>query len=246
MPAFLEGQVHAFRLLNDKKHAKALHDAVRKNGLYDKKLRMYKINSSLKNESLEIGRVKVFSPGWLENESIWLHMEYKYLLELLRNGLYKEFYSDFRNVFIPFLDPAVFRRNTLENCSFIVSSAHPDETLHGAGFLPRLTGATAEFIHMWLWMCIGKQPFFLDIDGDLNLRFCPLLAGWLFKKNGTFTFKLFGKILVTYHNPKKKDTFDLKPVRINLDGEKFKGNIIPSPYAKKVRDLKVDKIDIYF
>ena len=27
----------------------------------------------------------------LKNESIWLHMEYKYLLELLKNGLYAEF-----------------------------------------------------------------------------------------------------------------------------------------------------------
>ena len=31
------------------------------------------------------------SHGWLENESIWLHMEYKYLLELIRNGMYEAF-----------------------------------------------------------------------------------------------------------------------------------------------------------
>lgn len=35
---------------------------------------------------------KPFTPGWLENESIWLHMEYKYLLELIRNGMYEEFF----------------------------------------------------------------------------------------------------------------------------------------------------------
>ena len=27
---------------------------------------------------MEVGRMMAFSPGWLENESIWLHMSYKW------------------------------------------------------------------------------------------------------------------------------------------------------------------------
>ena len=92
---------------------------------------------------MEIGRARVFSPGWFENESIWLHMEYKYSLELLRNELYDEFFQDFKKVFVPFFDPAVYGRSIIENSSFIVSSANPDRSLHGNGFVARLSGATA-------------------------------------------------------------------------------------------------------
>ena len=249
LPLFLEAQVHALRLRPGKEKAKMLYEAVKKNGLYDKKLKMYKLNVSLKKESLEIGRTKVFTPGWLENESIWLHMEYKYLLELLRNDLYKEFFKDFRKVMIPFQDPVVLKRNNLENCSFIVSSAHPNKFLHGRGFLPRLTGATAEFIHIWLWMCAGKEPFFMDNKKTLNLRFQPILPGWLFavsKNENLFSFHFLGSIMVTYHNPEKRDTFFIKPARIRFGNTEIKGNIIPAPYAERIRDRKIKQIDIYF
>lgn len=53
---------------------------------------MYKVNGSLEQASYELGRACAFTPGWLENESVWLHREYKYLLELLRSGMYGEFF----------------------------------------------------------------------------------------------------------------------------------------------------------
>jgi len=52
---------------------------------------MYKVNAPLANLPLDIGRARAFTPGWLENESIWLHMEYKYLLEVLRADFTKNF-----------------------------------------------------------------------------------------------------------------------------------------------------------
>ena len=55
---------------------------------------MYKVNADLSKESDEIGRTRIFPAGWLENESVWLHMEYKYFLELLRCGLAKEFFTE--------------------------------------------------------------------------------------------------------------------------------------------------------
>ncbi len=54
---------------------------------------MYRVNESLSDQSHEIGRARAFSPGWLENGSIWLHMEYKYLLELIKSELYEEYYQ---------------------------------------------------------------------------------------------------------------------------------------------------------
>jgi hypothetical protein len=36
---------------------------------------MYKVNAPVEGESHEIGRCRALTPGWLENESICLHME---------------------------------------------------------------------------------------------------------------------------------------------------------------------------
>ncbi len=62
---------------------------------------MYKVNASLTDQPHDIGRARAFTPGWLENESIWLHMEYKYLLEVLKAELYQEFFEDFKECIDP-------------------------------------------------------------------------------------------------------------------------------------------------
>ncbi|MBN3040792.1 MAG: hypothetical protein JW867_06655, partial [Candidatus Omnitrophica bacterium] len=143
LPLSMEGVTHALRV----EGKQAIIGSVRRSGLYDKNIKMYKLNVSLKDESLEIGRSRAFVPGWLENESVWLHMQYKYLLEVLKNGYYKEFYQDFYNCLVCFFDPDTYGRNILENSSFIVSSAYPDKTLWGRGFVARLSGATAELLN---------------------------------------------------------------------------------------------------
>jgi hypothetical protein len=199
----------------------------------------------------EIGRCRIFTPGWLENESIWLHMEYKYLLEILKAGLYKEFYADFKKTLIAFQDPERYGRSTLENSSFLVSSAFPDQKLHGNGFVARLSGSTAEFINIWLMMNLGPRPFFIDQNNKLNLKFSPLLAGWLFKKDGTYSFNFLKEITVTYHNYDRKDTFKLKAKRIKFSDKNGKtveitSGTIPAPYAEQIRSCLIKKIDIYF
>jgi hypothetical protein len=50
--------------------------------LYDKKLSMYYICGDLSSMRQDLGRMVAFSPGWLENQSIWLHMSYKFYLEV--------------------------------------------------------------------------------------------------------------------------------------------------------------------
>ena len=147
-------------------------------------------------------------------------MEYKYIFELLKNGLYAEFFEDFKNVLIPFQNPARYGRSILENSSFLVSSVFPDENLHGTGFVARLSGSTAEFISIWLYMCCGARPFYLDKQGRLNLEFKPVLPSWLFsqKEEGgfpknSFAFKFLSCALVVYHNPKKKIPLAKMPLR---------------------------------
>jgi len=254
LPFFLEPQVHALRLTGNINKAKMLYDATKRSNLFDKKLKMYKSTTSLKSMPEEIGRCRIFTPGWLEHESVWLHMEYKYLLEILKSGLYEEFYENFKNVLIPFQNPQRYGRSILENSSFLVSSVFPDKTLHGNGFVARLSGSTAEFLQIWLIMNTGLKPFFLNDKGELNLQFKPILAGWLFrKKDNTYSFNFLGKIKVTYHNPKRKDTFGknaVKPQKVifnDKDGNliEIPQDTIPSPYAQQIRSRQIKQIDIY-
>ena len=178
IPRFLESYVHNLRLKHSEERKIQLYNEVR-DGLYDEKLKMYKVNESLANASFELGRCKAFTPGWLENESIWLHMEYKYLLELIKNGLYKEFIEDFRTCAVPFLDPEVYGRSPLENSSFIASSANPNPKIHGRGFVARLSGSTAEFIDMYEIMMFGRTIFSYSESEGLIFAPKPLIPAYL-------------------------------------------------------------------
>lgn len=254
LPFFLESQMHALKINKDIAKAKKLYEAIKNSGLYDKKLKMYKVTESLMDMPEEIGRCRSFTPGWLENESIWLHMEYKYLLEILKSGLYKEFYDDFKNTLIPFQKPEIYGRNILENSSFLVSSAFPDKNIHGNGFVARLSGSTAEFLNIWLTMNLGLKPFFINEKGELFLNFSPILAGWLFEaKSKTYCFNFLRSIKITYHNPKRKNTFGkdgVKPIGIvfkdkNNNVVEIKSDTIPYPYAQQIRSCQINNIDIY-
>jgi hypothetical protein len=259
MPLFLEGVVHAFRVNQKQSLALDYYKAVRSSALFDKKLCMYKVCASLEKMPEEIGRARIFTPGWLENESIWLHMEYKYMLELLRAGLYREFFGDFKNVFVPFLKPDIYGRSILENSSFIVSSAFPEKELHGTGFIARLSGSTAEFINIWLIMCAGQKPFYPDKNGALCAEFQPILPAWLFTKKketdfrkNTFSFRFLGKTLISYHNPLRKNTFGKSAAKIKkismqyFDGQNIvqKSPRILPPYSYDLRSGQISRIDI--
>ncbi len=253
LPLFLEGPVHALKVQPDVASARDLYARVKASDLYDRKLGMYKVNAPLQGQPHEIGRARAFTPGWLENESVFLHMEYKYLLEVLRAGLCEEFDEDFQRALICFQDPEVYGRSPLENSTFLVSSAHPDESLHGAGFVARLTGATAEFLSMWTTMMAGQRPFLLE-DGKLCLAFRPTLPGWLFDKDGKLTFTFLGRVPVTYHNPDRRDIYpndELSARRLVLhlpDGRQveFATGMIGEPYAQMVRAGEIAKIDVHF
>ncbi|WP_236035174.1 hypothetical protein [Alkalihalobacterium elongatum] len=220
---FLEGVVKQFKVTEDQGLAKELYDKVKASDIYDKKLHMYKTSMSIAEEPLELGRAKSFTPGWLENESIFLHMEYKYLLATLKTGLTDEFFEDMKKVIIPFLDPKVYGRSTLENSSFIASSANPNEELHGRGFVSRLSGSTIEFMNMWFFMMAGEKPFRFEDeigkDGKLVCQLKPTLPSWMFDENGEVSFKFLGKTDVTYVNKKKRNTYGtdgVVPVSVEL------------------------------
>ncbi|MFC1645588.1 hypothetical protein ACFL2Y_00195 [Candidatus Omnitrophota bacterium] len=268
LPLFLEGFVHAFRIANTTKEKKNIYETVRKSALYDKVLGMYKVNAPLDGQPEEIGRARAFTPGWLENESVWLHMEYKYLLEILKSGLHDEFYKDFFRILIPFQDPQRYGRSILENSSFIASSAFPDKKIHGNGFVARLSGSTAEFLNIWLLMNVGEKPFFINVKGELCLKFRPILHKDLFTKRkhkiicnnkeitvdkNSYAFNFLSNTIVVYRNPKRLSTYGNKAAKIksivleDSKGNKHKVNsdLISKDYSYGVRSGNFSRIDIY-
>lgn len=251
VPAFLEGPVRYLKLELPGEKKKALYENVKNSGLYDKKLSMYKVNDSLEEASYELGRACAFTPGWLENESIWLHMEYKYLLELLRSGMYAEFFEDFHQAAVPFLDPEVYGRSIYENSSFIASSRNPDERIHGKGFVARLSGSTIEFISMWKLLMFGRHVFTVK-KKELVFSPQPALPAYLIPEDGVVEATLLGETAVVYHMGEKRDyipgQYTVKRMHFtykNKNEADVDAACVAGKLAEDVRGGKMERIDIW-
>ncbi len=259
LPLFLEGATRRMKTC-DSPAALDLYQHVKNSPLRDEKLGMYKVSATLQGQSYDIGRIMSFASGWLENGSVWIHMSYKFYLQLIRQGLFKEFYDEMKSGgMLPFVNASVYGRPVMECSSFIASSSFEDPSVQGRGFLARLSGSTAEFLSMWLLMMVGPEPFFIDkATGTLQMQLLPALPHWLFDSTGrnsntTFiSFKLFGSIEVQYFNLKQRDLFQVPPTRYEIrsrDGAVFRveGSTIPTKLADMIRRVVfVDFIAAYF
>jgi len=205
LPAFLEAPARYLSGATSKEEALEIHKSVRTSGLYDAAHRFYQTSEPLDAWTNEIGRIRAFTPGWLERESNFLHMTYKYLLGLLKAGLYPEFYEEMTTNFTCFMDSNVYGRSPLENSSFLATSRNPDPKKRGQGFYARLSGSTAEVISMWRLMFIGKAPFRIE-NGQLTFRLEPKLPASLFDE-GIIETTLLGSIRLVYHNQGAIDTY---------------------------------------
>jgi hypothetical protein len=266
-PLFLEAPTRYMKLINDDKEKLLdMYDKVMNSGLRDDVLKMYFLSADLTGQSYDMGRMMAFAAGWLENQSIWMHMSYKYYLQLIRGKLYDQFYSEMRGGgMLPFMDPEIYGRSLMECSSFIASSAFKDPSVVGRGFLARLSGSTAEFLSIWRLMFIGPNPYILNDDGEVEMQLVPALPIWLFedKESGAkgkrdddgnlvVSYKLFASIMVTYHNTLETDLFDVMPksyVVTMTDGTtvEVEGSTIPTETAIQIRKLLgVETIDVYF
>lgn len=251
LPWFLEGPARYLKLDMKPEKKQRLYQQVKASGLYDAPLGMYKVNASLDQETYEIGRARAFTPGWLENESIWLHMEYKYLLELLKSGLYEAFIEDFKSAAIPFQKEERYGRSILENSSFLASSANPDPKLHGRGFVARLSGSTAEFLQIWQIMMFGVKPFTVQ-EEKVTLALQPMLPAYLIDQNKEVQAMFLGNTPVVYHLQHQQDyipgNYTVKKYLITRKngeiaeecGEKLQGDIV-----REIRDEGVTGIEVY-
>ncbi|KAL7554710.1 hypothetical protein ACHAWF_018253 [Thalassiosira exigua] len=259
-PLFLEGVVRMMKTL-DTETAASLYKLVKKSGLRDEGLKMYTLSSSLVGQSYDMGRMMAFSPGWLENQSVWMHMSYKYYLELLRKGMYKDFFAEMQSGMLPFINETKYGRSLLECSSFIASSAFVDPTMRGQGFLARLSGSTAEFLSMWVLMMIGPSPLFLNEEsGQLEMQLIPALPFWLLEHDPaavpgeqySIQFKLFTSIDVIYYTSEPRDLFGISPVKYEVglrDGSKIEIGrpTIPNDLAMNIRRVVfIDYIRAYF
>lgn len=243
LPAFLEGPARYLKTLSDPEEAKDLYHAVRESDLFDRKLQMYKTCVPIDHMGMDNGRIRAFTPGWQERESVFLHMSYKYQLGLLKAGLYDEFFEEMKHVMVPFLDPAVYGRSTLENSSFIASSRNPDPSTHGRGFVARLSGSTTEVLSMWSSMMAGEHPFTLE-EGVLTFCLSPVLPGWMFDENGEVQFRMCSRTTIIYRNKTRRNTYGTDGVTvkdIQADGISY-GTALRGEMARKLRLGQVKEI----
>ena len=246
LPLFLEGQTKLMRLCNNAEAAN-LCRVIDASPLFDSKLKMYRICAPLENESLELGRIRAFTPGIFERESIFLHAELKYLLAMFDAGLYSEFFERLKTALPPFFNIEVYGRSTTENCSYIVSSAYPDQDVHGRGFQPRLSGSTAEMLSLWQRMFLGQKMFYVE-NGELCFKPEPILAGWLFPQNGCVSFKYLGCQFV-YRNLSRRNTYGVNRThisRITSGDSEISGFVLRGKSAEKLRSTGLTKLTIEF
>lgn len=77
-PLFLEGPVRYMKTIqDDEEKMRDMHNRVANSGLRDRVLKGYFLSASLEGQTFDMGRQIAFAPGWLENQSIWMHMSYK-------------------------------------------------------------------------------------------------------------------------------------------------------------------------
>ena len=155
-----------------------------------------------------------------------------------------------KDALIPFLAPEVYGRSTLENSSFLASSANPDEKVHGRGFVARLSGSTTEMVSMWISMFLGEGGFHVK-DDVLNFSLQPKLAGWLFDEDGKAEFTLLSRCKVVYCNPERKNTYGEDGVTVtrlcavSADGKEtvVEGNTLTGALAEELRNGMIVRIE---
>ena len=152
--------------------------------------------------------------------------------------------EEMKNVMIPFQDPAVYGRSTLENSSFLASSANPDENIHGRGFVSRLTGSTTEAISMWARMYLGTTPFVFE-DGKLGLKIKPILEGEMFDENGEVIGRIKPNDMVIFFNYRNDRAKEITVVLTQQDMPEAGMKTMPlyyccmTPYDAKFEGLHI-------
>ncbi|MCH4889963.1 cellobiose phosphorylase [Acidaminobacter sp. JC074] len=242
IPNFLEAPARSLKIGSKKDH-EDLHHKIKNSDIYDLSLKTYKTSGNLENMSYELGRIRAFTPGWLERESNFLHMTYKYLLGLIKGGLYDAFYEEIDTNLVCFMNPETYGRSTLENSSFIASSVNPDPNVHGRGYVARLSGSTAEFLSIWNLMMFGKNIF--TYRDDLVFSPSPVIHHSFFK-NGFIRTKLLSEIEYVIENKTGLSTYDEELVIDHYLVDGMKHDSVKGDLALAIRNKKVKQVTLVY
>lgn len=251
LPSFLESPARSLKTNISKEEALKQYQTIKNSEMYDEVLHTYRTSCSLEKETLEIGRIRAFTAGWLERESNFMHMTFKYLYGLLKAKLYDEFFEEIKTNFPPFMNPDVYGRSVFENSSFIATSCNPNPAVHGEGFVARLSGSNTEVLSMWLIMMFGEHPFKVN-NNLLTLTLKPVLPIDFFKEK-TVKTKFMKSIDVIYTNLTNLHTYDQNVdidhyELIGSDGKIAKvinSSVIIGEDAIDVRNKKYSQIKVY-
>lgn len=246
LPHYLEAPANDLKITKDPQKARQIYQKIKQTELYDQKLGLYLTSRPLDDETLTIGRARAFTKGWLEREACFMHMSYKYLIGLMKSGLYDEYYEDLKTSMPPFMDPEVYGRSLLENVSFIATSNNPNPKNHGRGFVARLTGTTSEAITLLYLMVLGKKLFDMD-QKELTFKVEPKLKKDFFDKNQEVSIKLFSDIEIIIKNPTLKDTYHgLKAISYELINDEdtiiVYDHVVRGELAQAIREKTFKKI----
>ena len=215
-------------------------DKINQSELFDKELKVFRTSCSLNNESKELGRICSFNPGWLERESDFIHMTFKYLLGLIKGGYFQEFFDKALTNIPCFMDPSIYGRSIFENVSFISTSVHPNKDIHGQGFYARLTGANSEIIDMQYSLLFGEHLFSLNEDG-LTIDVHPHIPISLFKDD-KIVISLFKDIKVIFLNKHKRDYNQQNNITYIIENREY--TIVPRDIALKIREKEIKELTI--
>ena len=244
IPYFLEASARMAKL-GDGFFGEKDYQLIYKSGLRDQKLGFYKTCDDIEDAPFEIGRVHAFTKGWLERECNFLHMCYKYLLGLLKAGLYERFYEEMKINFVYNMDPYVYGRSPIENSSFIVPTCNPNTRMHGQGQFARLTGANAEILDMFYIMFLGERAFSYE-KGVLRFTPSPRLSKEFFDGNDEVSYPLFSKCVITIHNPHRIDLYNHKAYRFEIEGKRYssiEGQLAEDLRNGKIASLRMEVVD---
>ena len=238
IPHFLEASARLAKLGNEFFDEKD-YSLIYKSDLRDQKLGFYKTCEDIEDAPFEIGRVHAFTKGWLERECNFLHMCYKYLLGLLKAGLYERFYEEMKVNFVFNMDPYVYGRSPIENSSFVVPTCNPNKRMHGQGQFARLTGANAEVLDMFYLMFLGEKAFDME-NGELVFRPSPKLSKEFFDEKDEVSYPLFNKCIITIHNPKRVDLYKHHKYAFEVNEKRY--DAIKGELAKELREGRISTL----
>jgi hypothetical protein len=90
------------------------------------------------------------------------------------------------------------------------------------------------------------------VEGGLQLALRPVLPAGFFDDQNCVSFRFLNRCRITYHNPKRLDTYSQAAVitrmQLSVPGEgtiAVDGDHLEAPYAEWVRSGRVEKMDVW-